>query len=122
MPARCPSTACQACLRRRLSAATSRAASAARADGPGSRNGFMPRTSLSAFSEPALIRPASTFCCTITPFNAEGELDEPAWRLLLGRLREAGIGAAIGTASPGEGHALSPAETETLYGIAKGGL
>ena len=34
-------------------------------------------------------------------------------------MRDAGIGAAIGTASPGEGHALSPAETERLYGIAQ---
>ncbi len=79
----------------------------------------MPRTSSSASSEPALTRPASTFCCTITPFNAAGEFDEDAWRLLLGRLREAGIGAAIGTASPGEGHALTADETERLYGIAK---
>jgi 4-hydroxy-tetrahydrodipicolinate synthase len=64
-------------------------------------------------------RTASAFCCTITPFDAQQRLDEGAWRSILGRLREARIGAAIGTASPGEGHALTLDETERLYGIAK---
>ena len=69
--------------------------------------------------KPSGARPASAFCCTVTPFDSELRLDEAAWRVMLGRLRDAGVGAAIGTASPGEGHALSAQETEQLYGIAK---
>jgi len=63
-------------------------------------------------------RAPSTFVCTITPFDEGGKLDESALALLLGRIGDAGIGAFVGTASPGEGHALSLKETERLYTVA----
>ena len=61
----------------------------------------------------------SAYCCTITPFDEAGRLDEDAWRLLVDRLGVGGLGAFVGTSSPGEGFALSLAETERLYGVAK---
>src|SRR5438270_61021 len=60
-----------------------------------------------------------TFCCAITPFDDDGQLDEEALRFHMNRLANAGVGAYLGTASPGEGHTLSDAETERLYGIGK---
>ena len=78
----------------------------------------MPADTTASRQPAAVGTEASTFCCTVTPFDADRKLDEQVWRGMLRRLRDAGIGAAIGTASPGEGHALSAAETETLYGIA----
>jgi 4-hydroxy-tetrahydrodipicolinate synthase len=64
-------------------------------------------------------RTPTAFCCTITPFDENGKLDEDAVRLLVGRLGEAGVGAFLGTSSPGEGFAMSLAETESFYGTAK---
>lgn len=64
-------------------------------------------------------RPPSTLVCTITPFDANGALDEAALAWLLGRIGAAGIGVFLGSASPGEGHALSAAETERLYTVAR---
>jgi 4-hydroxy-tetrahydrodipicolinate synthase len=61
----------------------------------------------------------SAYCCTITPFDEAGRLDEDAWRVLVDRLGVGGLGAFVGTSSPGEGFALSSAETERLYGVAK---
>lgn len=67
----------------------------------------------------AAVRPRSTFCCSVTPFTPEGALDEDAIRLLVERWAAAGVGAYLGTASPGEGHSLTLAETERLYATAK---
>jgi len=64
-------------------------------------------------------RPLSALVCTITPFDAEGRLDEEGLAWLLGRIGDAGLGVYLGSASPGEGHSLSPAETERLYGVAR---
>jgi len=64
-------------------------------------------------------RPLQVFCCMITPFDADGALDESAVELLGERIVEAGVGLALGTASPGEGHSLTPAETERLYAAGK---
>jgi 4-hydroxy-tetrahydrodipicolinate synthase len=58
-----------------------------------------------------------TYCCSVTPFDEQGELDEDALVFLMNRLATAGVGAYLGTASPGEGHTLSDDETERLYGI-----
>ncbi len=58
------------------------------------------------------------FVCTITCFDAEGELDLGAMREQLERIGNAGIGAYIGTASPGEGHSLSLDETMAFYKLA----
>jgi 4-hydroxy-tetrahydrodipicolinate synthase len=64
-------------------------------------------------------RPRSALVCTITPFDAEGRLDEEGLAWLLGRIGDAGLGVYLGSASPGEGHSLSPAETERLYAVAR---
>jgi len=64
-------------------------------------------------------RAPSVFCCTITPFDAEGRLDEEGLRLLVERLAVGGVGAFVGTSSPGEGFALTLHETERLYGVTK---
>lgn len=55
-------------------------------------------------------RAPSAFCCSITPFDARGALDEQALRRHLRRLRQAGVGVYLAGSSPGEGYALSPAE------------
>jgi 4-hydroxy-tetrahydrodipicolinate synthase len=64
-------------------------------------------------------RPPSTLVCTITPFDEKGELDEQALAWLVARVGAAGIGVFLGSASPGEGHALTPHETERLYTVAR---
>jgi 4-hydroxy-tetrahydrodipicolinate synthase len=64
-------------------------------------------------------RTPSVFCCTITPFDENLALDEQGLRLLVDRLAVGGVGAFVGTSSPGEGFSLSPGETERLYGVAK---
>lgn len=61
----------------------------------------------------------SAYCCTITPFGPDGELDLEAVRVLVGRLGEGGVGAFIGTSSPGEGFSLTLEETERFYATAK---
>jgi 4-hydroxy-tetrahydrodipicolinate synthase len=67
----------------------------------------------------SMTRPPSTLVCSVTPFDADGALDEAALRLLVDRYGKAGIGTWLGTSSPGEGFALSPSETERLYAVAK---
>jgi 4-hydroxy-tetrahydrodipicolinate synthase len=64
-------------------------------------------------------RVPSAYVVTITPFDERGALDESALALLLDRIAGAGVGVCLGSASPGEGHALSPHETERLYLVAK---
>lgn len=64
-------------------------------------------------------RVPSVYCCTITPFDAQQRLDEPGLQFLVERLARAGVGAFVGTSSPGEGFALTLAETERLYGVTK---
>lgn len=63
-------------------------------------------------------RQTSCFTCTVTPFDETGALDLVATRELVTRIGEAGMGVYMGSASPGEGHSLSLAETELLYGTA----
>lgn len=66
---------------------------------------------------PELFTPGA-FVCTITCFDEDGELDLGAMRDHLERIGAAGIGAYIGTASPGEGHGLSLDETFAFYKLA----
>jgi 4-hydroxy-tetrahydrodipicolinate synthase len=66
---------------------------------------------------PELFTPGA-FVCTITCFDEDGELDLGAMRDHLERIGNAGIGAYIGTASPGEGHSLSLDETFAFYKLA----
>jgi 4-hydroxy-tetrahydrodipicolinate synthase len=63
-------------------------------------------------------RPLAAFVCTITPFDESGALDENGIIDLCRRLGDAGIGAYLGSASPGEGYALSLAETGRFYELA----
>ncbi|HEV8297346.1 MAG TPA: dihydrodipicolinate synthase family protein [Acidimicrobiales bacterium] len=58
------------------------------------------------------------FICTITCFDEDGELDLGAMRDHLERIGRTGLGAYIGTASPGEGHSLSLDETAAFYKLA----
>ena len=62
---------------------------------------------------------AGVLCCLVTPFDEHGRLDEGGLRTLAGRQVDAGVGLALGTASPGEGHSLSPEETERLFTVAR---
>jgi 4-hydroxy-tetrahydrodipicolinate synthase len=64
-------------------------------------------------------RAPTVFCCTITPFDAQQRLDEEGLKFLVERLARGGVGAFVGTSSPGEGFALTLAETERLYGVTK---
>ena len=64
-------------------------------------------------------RPLSVFCCTITPFDEQRNLDEAAIAVHVERLATAKVGIAVGTESPGEGHSLSLEETERFYGLVK---
>jgi 4-hydroxy-tetrahydrodipicolinate synthase len=66
-----------------------------------------------------MIERVGTFCCTITPFDAGLRLDVDALRVLIDRLAAGGVGAFVGTSSPGEGFSLSLEETERLYHEAK---
>jgi 4-hydroxy-tetrahydrodipicolinate synthase len=66
-----------------------------------------------------MTRRLSVFCCTITPFDADGTLSRDALGHLVDRLAAGGVGAFVGTSSPGEAFSLSAAETEQLYGGAK---
>ena len=65
-----------------------------------------------------MARPLSTFTCTVTPFAPDGSLDCDAWRAHVDRLASVGMGLYVGSSSPGEGYALTAAETELVYGIA----
>ena len=58
-------------------------------------------------------RQLNAFTCTITPFDDTGALDEGAWEAMLRRIGGTGMGVYAGSASPGEGHSLTLAETET---------
>lgn len=63
-------------------------------------------------------RVLSTFVVSLTPFTAEGELDEDILRAHLRRLAAAGIGVYVGGSGSGEGLTLSRDETFRLYSIA----
>jgi 4-hydroxy-tetrahydrodipicolinate synthase len=60
---------------------------------------------------------ASTFVISITPFDADGALDEVATRSHLRRLADAGIGVYLGGGGSGEGYVLSRHETMRLLEI-----
>ena len=63
-------------------------------------------------------RPLSAFICAITPFDENDKIDEEAIRVLFGRFAGTGVGAFVGTASPGEGQALSRLSPNDLFGEA----
>ena len=61
---------------------------------------------------------ASTFVISITPFTADGALDEAAIRGHFRRLAASGIGVYVGGGGSGEGYTLSRADNERLFQIA----
>src|SRR5688572_27524368 len=65
-----------------------------------------------------MTRKRSAFVMSITPFTAEGMLDEGAYRTHLRRLAAAGVGVYVGGSASGEGFSLSPAERNRVLAIA----
>jgi 4-hydroxy-tetrahydrodipicolinate synthase len=61
---------------------------------------------------------ASCFVISITPFTADGILDEAAFRAHLRRLADAGIGVYVGGGGSGEGYTLSRADNQRIFAIA----
>ena len=53
-------------------------------------------------------RNASTFVVSITPFRADGALDEDGLRGHLARQRDAGVGVYLAGSGSGEGYTLDP--------------
>ena len=60
-------------------------------------------------------RPYRASVCTVTPYDIEGRLDEEGVKNLVSSIVDEGVGLAIGTASPGEGFAMSLDETARFY-------
>lgn len=57
------------------------------------------------------------FAFSLTPFDAEGEIDEPILRAHLARMREARVGVYMGSPGGGEGNALTRAELRRIFEI-----
>jgi 4-hydroxy-tetrahydrodipicolinate synthase len=60
----------------------------------------------------------STYVISITPFGADGEVDEPALRAHLERMAAANLGVYVGGSGSGEGYALTTAETRRVLEVA----
>jgi 4-hydroxy-tetrahydrodipicolinate synthase len=56
-------------------------------------------------------RPPSTYVVSITPFTADGALDEDGLRRHLRRMGDAGVGVYLAGSGSGEGYTLDAAET-----------
>jgi 4-hydroxy-tetrahydrodipicolinate synthase len=65
---------------------------------------------------PVTRRP-STYVISITPFTADGALDEDGLRVHLRRLADAGIGVYLGGSGSGEGYTLTRAELARVLAI-----
>jgi 4-hydroxy-tetrahydrodipicolinate synthase len=61
----------------------------------------------------------STYCCTVTCFDAGGQIDDAAMRAHCARVADAGVGLYVGSPSPGEGATLTSAELAHLLVLAK---
>jgi 4-hydroxy-tetrahydrodipicolinate synthase len=61
---------------------------------------------------------ASCFVISITPFAADGRLDEDLFRAHMRRLAAGGIGVYVGGGGSGEGYTLSRADNERIFAIA----
>ncbi|MCD9623803.1 dihydrodipicolinate synthase family protein [Rhabdothermincola salaria] len=59
----------------------------------------------------------SVFVISITPFDAEGRLDETALRAHLDRMADAGVGVYLGGGGSGEGFTLTPEEARRVLEI-----
>ena len=62
-------------------------------------------------------KPYSTFVVSITPFAADGTLDEAGLRAHLTRQRDAGVGVYLAGSGSGEGYALTAAETRRVLEV-----
>jgi dihydrodipicolinate synthase/N-acetylneuraminate lyase len=60
----------------------------------------------------------SAFVMSITPFDADGALDEPAFRTHLRRLRDAQVRVYVGGSASGEGFSLTQEELDRVLVIA----
>jgi 4-hydroxy-tetrahydrodipicolinate synthase len=60
----------------------------------------------------------STFCCSVTPFDETGRMDEEAAAIHFNRIADAGVWLYVGGSSPGEGYSLSNDEMTRLLKIA----
>ncbi len=60
----------------------------------------------------------STVVISITPFGADGALDERAFRWQLGRLRGAGVCVYVAGSGSSEAYSLTPAERDRVLAIA----
>jgi len=60
----------------------------------------------------------TVFVISITPFTADGALDEPALRGHLRRMAAAGVGAYVAGSGSGEGYSLTPGERDRVFEIA----
>jgi 4-hydroxy-tetrahydrodipicolinate synthase len=67
---------------------------------------------------PPAQRNAAVFVISITPFDKDGRLDEPAFRAHLKRMAEAGIGVYVGGGGSGEGYTLTDDEMQRVVEIA----
>jgi 4-hydroxy-tetrahydrodipicolinate synthase len=67
-------------------------------------------------------RRRSTYVISITPFAADGQVDEPALRAHLERMAVADLGVYVGGSGSGEGYALTAAETRRVLEIASDAL
>jgi 4-hydroxy-tetrahydrodipicolinate synthase len=61
----------------------------------------------------------STYCCTVTCFSADGQIDDAAMHAHFTRIAQAGVGLYVGSPSPGEGATLTPKELAHLLALAK---
>src|SRR5260370_7048546 len=66
----------------------------------------------------SMSRSVSTYCCTVTCFDDDGQIDEAAMRAHFGRIADAGVGLYVGSPSPGEGATLTPPELAHLLALA----
>jgi 4-hydroxy-tetrahydrodipicolinate synthase len=60
---------------------------------------------------------ASTFVISITPFDAEGRIDESALRMHLDRMADAGVGVYLGGGGSGEGFTFTDDEARRVLQI-----
>ncbi len=61
---------------------------------------------------------SQAWAVSITPFDAQGRLDEAATRAHLRRLAASGIGVYVGSSNAGEGFTLDPGERDALFALA----
>ncbi|HTH97132.1 MAG TPA: dihydrodipicolinate synthase family protein, partial [Stellaceae bacterium] len=61
---------------------------------------------------------ASCFVISITPFTADGALDEGAFREHMRRLADSGIGVYVGGGGSGEGYTLSREDNARIFAVA----